>query len=251
MAAGTELAKEPVVGLLGVCAPPPIEVECEAFSGSLAALFECVRKQKIELLQVPLFPICEAYFAYLLETAGEDLDSAASALAALSYLIERKAWLLLPLPEPELEEEFFEPFELGEPVVYEFQAAIEALSIWHEERERRFFRGSDGGVQYELPFEIGEVSADDLARAFERLLERAVPDTFEPMPGSRRSLVEQMEVVMRALTSEWSTLDRLIVGPITRSEAVWWFLSLLELIRLGQASVRLTEGEVCFARTST
>jgi segregation and condensation protein A len=248
MAARTDLAKENVVGPLGVVAPPPIHVDCEAFSGSLAALFECVRKQKVELLRVPIFPICEAYFRYLMESANQDLDSAGAALAALSYLVERKAWLLLPVPESEEIEEYFEPFELSEAAAMEFQAAIQALSVWQEERERHFFRGTDGGVPYEVPFDLGEVTADDLARAFERLLLRASPEPIEPLGKARRSLTEQMGVVLVAITERWATLDELVVGEFTRTEAVWWFLALLELIRLGQAAVRLEEGEVFFAR---
>ena len=130
----------------------------------------------------------------------------------------------------------------------EFQAAIQALSVWQEEREQRFFRGSDGTAPYEVPFDLGEVSADDLARAFERLLSKAVPEPIEPLGRPRRSLSDQMTIVLQALTPQWTPLEDLVVGPFTRSEAVWWFLALLDLYRLGQAIVRLEEGDVQFAR---
>jgi segregation and condensation protein A len=249
MASTTDLAKDPVVGSLGVCSPPPIAIECPAFTGSLAALFDVVRRHKVDLLEVPLLPVCRAYFRYVRETSEEDLDSAGAAVAALAYLVERKAWLLLPAPEPEFEDEPYEPFELGEPSVIEFQAAIEALGIWQEEREKRFFRGGDG-AGYEIPFVLGEVSADDLARAFERLLSRATPAPLEPLGRERRSLTEQMTVVLKALRSDWLPLDRLLEPPFTKTEAVWWFLALLELIRLGQARVRLESGEVEFTRAT-
>ena len=78
---------------MGFYAPPEIHVECDAFRGSLATLFECVREQKIELLGVPLAPICEAYFAYLLENAEHDLESAAVALARRAVLPAREEGL--------------------------------------------------------------------------------------------------------------------------------------------------------------
>jgi hypothetical protein len=59
-----------------------------------------------------------------------------------------------------------------------------------------------------------------------------------------------MSVVLKALAKEWLSLDVLVPEDITRSEAVYWFLALLELIRLGQASVRLHESEVEFARAA-
>lgn len=247
MASTTDLAKDSVVGSLGVCSPPPIAIECAAFTGSLAALFDVVRRHKVDLLEIPILPVCRAYFQYMQESAEGDLDGAGAAVAALSYLVERKAWLLLPTPDPEFEDEPYEPFELGEPSVYEFQVAIEALGMWHEEREKRFFRGGDGAA-YEIPFVLGEVSADDLARAFERLLSRASPTPLEPLGRGRRSLTEQMTVVLKALRTDWVSLDGLLEPPFTKIEAVWWFLALLELIRLGQARVRLENGEVEFAR---
>lgn len=238
----------PAVMPTGVIAPSPIQVESPAFSGSLAMLFSFVRDRKVDLLEIPLFPICEAYFNYLIEADLADLDEAAAALAALAYLLERKAWALLPTPEPE-PEEMEEPLELAAPTVYEFDVVIDTLRQFHDERARRFFRPSETGPDpTDVPFNLGEITAEDLARAFEALMRRAQPDPMDMPAKPRRSLSEQMGVVLGSLTREWRTLDRLVTDPITRTEAVYWFLALLELIRLGQAAVRLENEEVEFAR---
>jgi segregation and condensation protein A len=241
--------KNQPISPLGLVAPPPIHVESPKFTGSLAALFVCVRERKIDLLDVPLFPICEAYFLYLLDSSRADLDEAGAALAALAYLLERKAWALLPTPEPEPEHE--EALELAAPSVHEYVTVIEALKIWHEEREQRFFRNVDPSTQYEVPIEIGDVTPCDLARALERVLQKAKPEPFEPLAKPRRSLTEQMGIVLAALDHEWRPLERLAQEPYTRSEIVWWFLALLELIRLGRAKVKLAEEDVLFMRGST
>ncbi len=243
MVRSTDLSPAPPT-MLGLVAPPPIEIECEVFQGSLATLVKCAQNHKVDLLGVPLMPICEAYLAYLIETAAQDLDAAASALIALAYLLERKAWLLIPTEaEPEIEEEL----ELEPPTAQEYTPVIETLRMWHEERELRFFRSGDSD-SYELPFELGSVTPKDLAMALERLLRRAQPEPLEHLGKPRRSLSEQMVIVLRSLQEDWLSLDQLIVGSFTRSEAVWWFLALLELIRLGQAAVRLEEGDVRFAK---
>jgi segregation and condensation protein A len=196
---------------------------------------------------VPLAPICEAYFAYLIESELADLDEAAAALAALAYLLERKAWALLPNPEPEPEEE--EPIELAAPTVYEFDLAIETLRRFHGERAKLFFRPVETGPDpYEVPVTLGSVSAGDLARAFEALLRRARPDPLDVPAAPRRSLSEQMAIVLSALGPDWQGLDALVEEPFTRTDAVYWFLALLELIRLGQAAVRLEEEDVQFRR---
>jgi segregation and condensation protein A len=239
---------EGAVTALGVVAPPPIHIESPAFEGSLGTLFRLVRDHRVDLLGVPLFPICEAYFAYLLQAETDNLDEAAAALAALAYLLERKAWMLLPGPDPEPEAE--EPMELPEATTYEYRAAIEALAQWHEDRASLFFRSPDAGPDpYELPYTLGDVGVADLARALERVLSKAEPEPMKPLSRPRRSLAEQMRRVLLAVSDRWQNLGTLLPPPYTRWDAVYWFLALLELIRLGQVAARLTEtGDVEFAR---
>jgi segregation and condensation protein A len=234
------------IAALGVIAPPPIHVETPTFDGSLATLFACVRDRKVDLLEVPLFPICEAYFAYLMQNERHDLDEAAAALSALAYLLERKAWLLLPVMEPE--PEFEEPLELPDPTSHQYRIAIEALQEWQEQRSHLFFRSPDAGPDpYELPYSLGAVNVSDLARAFERLMRKAHPEPPQNLAKPRKSLEEQMRIVLQTMSAEWQTIDSLVVPPFTRSDLVYWFLALLELMRLGQVIARLTGDEVEFA----
>jgi len=242
-----QVERAAAITALGVVSPPPIHVTSPTFDGSLAMLFASVRERKIDLQEVPLFPVCEAYFAYLLEHEDADLDEAAAALSALSFLLERKAWGLLPTPEPEPEQD--EPLELIPPSVHEYESAIEALRIWHSERERRFFRADEPSPDsYEVPLSLGEVSALDLARAFERLLKRAQPEPIDSPSKPRKTLSDVMGQVLRALSTTFRPLEELIEEPFTRSDAVFWFLALLELIRLDQAKVKAEDDDVLFAR---
>ncbi len=242
-----ELAAESGPTAFGFVNPPDIQVECEAFQGSLAMLFQCVRDRKIDLLSVPLAPICEAYFQYLIARSEEDIESAAAAMAALAYLLERKAWMLLPAPEEEPEES--DLLDDVEPWVQEFAPVIKALDEMRAERNQFFFRPiSRDDRDYEVPFQIGEATAEDLARSLEKLLAKAQPDPVDTPAAPRRSLADQMKIVLRKLPVEPAELVDLVDEPFTRIEAVWWFLALLELIRLGQAFVTAKEGTVLFGR---
>lgn len=209
-------------------------------------LFACVRDRKVDLRDIPLFPICAAYYAYLVETDTIGLEEAAAALTALAYLLERKAWCLLPTAEPEPEIE--EPVELPPPSVHEFRPAVEYLIAGHQERSRIFFRPTDAGPDpYEIPYTLGDATASDLARALAKLLERASPEV-EILNKPRRSLSEQMALVLSALGRTPLPLKELVPEPFTRNEAVWWFLALLELVRVGQASITVEGDDVLFAR---
>lgn len=244
----SELHRVDQVNAMGVTQPPEILVECPAFTGSLATLFLCVRDGKVDLLGVPLQPICEAFFKYLVDSSGQDVDRASSALAVLAYLLEKKAWALLPIEE---EPEVLEDNSSTEPWIQEFAPAIEALKSLSLERGQLYFREAESNpMGYELPMDLGDVSLMDLSRALQRLLDRAQPEPPDTLRKPARSLSEMMAVVMRVLGIEFRSLDLIVTGEFTRSEIVWWFLALLELIRLGQAKVRLSKGEIEFARVS-
>jgi segregation and condensation protein A len=248
MAKVLERESGPAITALGVVAPPPILVQTPAFEGTLATLFRCVREHKVDLMEVPLEPICEAYLMYLMENADTNLDEAAAALTVLAYLLERKAWQLLPVPEED-EPEMEEPTALVDATVYEYGDVIQALVGGYEERSKLFFRTHGPDLdQYEIPFSVGEVTAGDLARAFERLLKRATPEPVELLSKPRKSIQEQMKVVLMSLSTEFKRIDDLFVGEYTRNDAVYWFLALLELIRLHRAAVKLEGEEVLFAK---
>lgn len=237
------------VTALGVISPPPIPVDSEVFKGTLGALFQCVRDRKVDLMEVPLFPVCEAYFRYLIHHAERDLDEASVALVALAYLLERKAWMLLPTPEPEpevLDDATLMPLAS----IGEFEAAIEVLRVYQEERAKCFFRAAGAGGSYELPIEFGEIDPVLLAVSFERLLERAVPPEFVPVSKERRSISEMIDLIYANLAIEGLTLLDIVPQPFTKEMAVYSFLALLELVRLGLAVAFVREDEIFFAKVT-
>jgi segregation and condensation protein A len=237
-----------VAAVFGVIEPPPLHIETETFSGPLTALFLMVRDHKVDLLGVPLGPICEMYLRYLMESEEPNLESHAVAVSALCWLLERKAWMLIPVEQEAEEPEACELPEEIEPYVQEFLPAIDTLMSKKNERDHLFFRTGEESSLYELPFESASISSSDLAKAFERVLARAKPDVPERLDRPRRSLSDQMVLVLRALRAEPASLEELIDVELTRTEVVWWFLALLELIRLGQASVFIHDGNVTFSQ---
>lgn len=219
----------------------------DAFDGPLDLLVAAVRDHKIDLLGVDLRPVCEAYFRYVADRAEADLDAAAAALTALAYLLERKAWLLIPVPEPE-PDPYEETLELPEPTVAGFADAIAALDAMREERQRLFFRAA-GSLDFELPYVLADVGADDLARAFRRVLERAEkPEFYAPASEKRRSLETEIRRLLGKVDGEFRSLADLLEPGFRRDDVVYGFLGILELIRQGRVVARNEDGDVLFAR---
>lgn len=232
-------------GPAGVQRLPALHIECEAFTGPLALLVECARLRKIDLADIPVFPICRAYVEYLLEPGEHQEEALAGALTVLAYLIERKAWSLLPSPPAEKEPDGTEAEALALPSLGEFAELIAWLSGRREEGSDTFFRAT-GRAAYALPMDLADVTVDDLARSLAQVMERSRP--IDPiLARPRRSIAATMECVEAALQPGYLTLAQLMPEGETREETVWWFLALLELIRLGRAVVIVEEEVARFA----
>jgi len=215
--------------------------------GSLGTLLVCVRDHRLDLREVELAVLCEAYYHYLLQDSELDVDGAAAVLAALAYLLERKAWLLLPaeVEEPEVYED---DEALPAPDAERYQLAGQTLVAWHEERQEWFFRSTEPDqLPYELPYELDDVSAHDLAHAFQRVLRKAhIP--ADPILGRpKRSLADQMTFIVSRLNSSYASLTSIFPARFTREDAAYWFLALLELVRSGRARARVSADDLEFA----
>ncbi len=227
----------------GVAVPPPIRVQSEEFSGSLATLFHLAREGRVDLTKVPLAPVCRAYIEYLNESAEPNLDAAGAALLALAYLVERKAWALIPIADPPPPEEI--P-ELPEPTAHEYEEAVEELHRRFLERRSMFFRAVDESEDFEMPFDLGNVTPQHLANALQRVLDRAEPVEPPPVPRPLKPLRVVMQETLGYVREhpEGARFDQLLPSSYTVLDAVLVFLSVLELIRLGQLRVRLESDEI-------
>lgn len=244
------LAQTERLAWLGWHSLPVLHIESPAFSGTLGVLILAVRENKVELKGVPLVALSRAYMDYLMAIGDTDVESAALALSALAYLVERKAAHILPRVEDEEEEddEVISSFVL--PTVEKFQPALAALIQRREERGQWFFRHGDPGGYENVVAPTG-VGPDALARAFAALMAKAEPDPPPILGRPRRSMAEQIQIVWKALPLIPQSLVEIVPPPFTRSEAVWWFLALLELIRLGQASVVMDGEDVRFGQAGS
>ena len=216
----------------GLATPVPLRIESPAFQGSLATLFHLARDGRIDLSGIALAPVCIAYCQYIREMPEDDVDAAGAALLALAYLIERKAWSLLPIADPPPPEEIA---ELPEPTAHEFALAVDSLEERHRERSQLFFRQGEDPNAYEVPMGPGSASVAELAKAFERILMKAKPVEIAPLAKHRPSLAEVMRATLKSVRElGGATIEQLLPSEFTRLDVVFVFLAVLELLRIGQ-----------------
>jgi len=83
--------------------PSPLEVQLERFEGPLDLLLDLIRKQQIDIWDIPIARITAQYLQYMERAAELDIDLGAEFIFMAATLIHIKSRLLLPR-DPELDE---------------------------------------------------------------------------------------------------------------------------------------------------
>jgi segregation and condensation protein A len=238
---------EPVIELPHDLYIPPdaLEVILEAFEGPLDLLLYLIRKENLDILDIPMAPLTRQYLEYVDIMRSKNLELAAEYLVMAAMLMEIKSRLLLPRPaaveavEEDPRAELVRRLLEYEQIKKAAQALDElpqlgrdviVLSVWIEKT-----------VAERLP----EVHAQDLAEAWRGLLYRARLSRHHRISREELSVREHMSTILRALQErrvmEFSELFDPGRGvPVL----VVTFLALLELAR--ELLIEITQAE-CFA----
>ena len=225
--------------------PDALEVILEAFEGPLDLLLYLIRKENLDILDIPMAPLTRQYLEYVDIMRSKNLELAAEYLVMAAMLMEIKSRLLLPRPpvaaamEEDPRAELVRRLLEYEQIKKAAQALDElphlgrdviALSVW---------------VQKTVSERLPEVHAQDLAEAWRGLLYRARMSKHHRISREELSVREHMSAILRALQErrvlEFSELFDPVRGvPVL----VVTFLALLELAR--ELMIEITQAE-CFA----
>jgi len=89
--------------------PDALEVILEAFTGPLDLLLYLIRRQNLDILDIPIAEITRQYIEYIQLMREMRLELAAEYLVMASILAEIKSRMLLPRPQAEDEDEEHDP----------------------------------------------------------------------------------------------------------------------------------------------
>ena len=225
--------------------PDALEVILDAFEGPLDLLLYLIRKENLDILDIPMAPLTRQYLEYVEIMRTRNLELAAEYLVMAAMLMEIKSRLLLPRPpsaEP-IEEDpraelvrrllEYEQIKKAAHALDELPHVgrdVIAISVWIERT-----------VSERLP----DVDPRDLADAWRSLLHRARMTKHHRISREELSVREHMSSVLRLLKErrvlEFSELFDPERGvPVL----VVTFLALLELAR--ELLIEITQSE-CFA----
>ncbi|MCR4437561.1 MAG: segregation/condensation protein A [bacterium] len=216
----------------------------QKFEGPLELLLFLIRKNEVDIFDIPIAEITAQYLQYLDLMRYLDIDLAGEFIFMAARLMHIKAQMLLPRPE-ELEEEQEDPrAELVQRLLeYQKYKQVAVGLSELEERERDHFPrlqvalDRDGYAEEE--WDAQEVSLYDLVAAFSVLLERASSVTYHEIREAEASVDEQITYILDYLHTHGEALFAdLIAGLESKLVMIATFLALLELMRRGAVVVR-------------
>ncbi len=232
------------------------KVQLDVFEGPLDLLLYLIRKEEVDIYDIPIERITTQYMQYLDLMRMLDLNIAGEFLVMAATLMMIKSRMLLPPEErPEMEEEEEDPrWDLVRQLI-EYKKFKDAAQFLRERalgREDVFGRESAEahlGPRAEIPLQ--DVGLFDLLSAFNRALSRVKTEDLREIFAERYTVSEKIdEILARIRETPELSLTRLFEGMRSRHEIVVTFLAVLELIRLRHLTVRQSAlfGEIVIAR---
>jgi segregation and condensation protein A len=216
-------------------------VNLDIFEGPLDLLLYLVRKEEIDIYDIPIAKITEQYIRYIEMLKSLDIDLAGDFLVMASTLIQIKSAMLLPKAQPEL----LQADDLTDPrtelirqlLEYKkFKDAANLLSAAADQTNQRFPR--PGTILEQLKpdaepqIDIEQLSIWDLLEAFDSILEEtgARLDISHIKDDTPIDLY-QIEILHRLQTEGQLPFERIFEAKANRIVMIGLFLALLELIR--------------------
>ncbi|HRT05894.1 MAG TPA: segregation/condensation protein A [Kiritimatiellia bacterium] len=228
------------------------KVRLEVFEGPLDLLLYLIKKDELEIHDIPIETITTQYVQYLELMQMLDLNVAGEFLVMAATLMMIKSRMLLPVEErPELEAEEEDPrWDLVRQLVEykKFKDAALHLEALELRREDIFGRdGAEAVLGKEPDVALHDVGLFDLISAFSDALKKVKSEELREIFAERFTVAEKIELLGERLRREKRfSISRMFEGMRSRNEIACTFLALLELIRLNQARAvqKETYGEI-------
>jgi len=223
----------------------PCTVRLPIFEGPLDLLLHLIKKNEVQITDIPIASITDQYLAMLEELPELNLDGAGEYLVMAATLMYIKSRMLLPSPgeDPEVEED--PRAELVQQLV-EYQRFREVAVALGERKvlSRDVFAGPGEpmvpGADHDAP--VRDASLADLLDALRDVLERIRPPRAHDIEREGLSIRECVARILAGFVVGPRREFASLFGPdADRAEVIVIFLALLELIRLRVVRARQAE----------
>jgi segregation and condensation protein A len=219
----------------------------QVYDGPLDLLLDLIRKQDIDIYDIPIATITRQFLGYVETLKQSDVDSAGEFIYMASLLIHIKSKMLLPRstdgtvdtaeddPRRELVERLLEHQRFKNAAQMLLQKQMLEESSWSNPAIREF--RDDAGAEPEI-----DADTVDLVRVFREILDRARQRPVLNVNEDSVTVAQMIDYVRRRLIMEDRPigLRRLLQSVQSERALICTFLALLELVRLQAVLLRQT-----------
>lgn len=218
--------------------PDALQVVLHSFEGPLDLLLYLIRKQNIDVLDIPMVRITEQYLHYIAQMDAQQWDLAAEYLLMAAVLIEIKSRLLLPAPVVVEQEAEIDPrAELVRRLLAYEQMKLAAQDLDALPRAGRDFAWAYLPLEWAVAERLPEVQIVDLTQAWLGILSRAQHNRSHAVVQEVVSVRERMSAILRRLHAGSLHFSQLFNPELGAAHVVVSFIALLELVKEGLVQV--------------
>jgi len=213
-------------------------VKLDQFEGPLDLLIHLIKRNEVNIYDIPIALVTAQYLEYLMLIRELDLDVAGEFLVMAATLIHIKSRMLLPRSDPTQEDPEEDPREALVRRLLEHQRYRQAAELLHERetlREAQWLR-PDGrvaplaGEEYEPELEVDLFS---LMAAFKSVMERAKQRPQIALPAEQIPIEMRIEQLLTRLSETQACgFEDLFEDVTSKGDMIVTFIALLEMIRL-------------------
>jgi segregation and condensation protein A len=212
------------------------QVNLDVFRGPLDLLLYLVKRNEVDICDIPIARVAEQFLEYLQVLEMIDIEPAGDFLVMAATLMEIKSQMLLPRSEQASEDDGDPRLELVRQLI-EYKKFKDAAALLEVQAERQLSRLSRQPLEVPAAADLAQqplrqVELWDLVSAFGRLMRETLALQPQQITVDQTPVHVYMESILERLAREERlAFSSLFTPPYQRSRLVGLFLAVLELIK--------------------
>jgi len=214
---------------------PGYQIKLDHFEGPMDLLLHLIRRDKIDIYDIPISHITHEYLSYIEIMKELELEMAGEFFVMAATLMRIKVQMLLPKRAVEEEEEDPREELVRNLIEYrKFKKAADHLAGRESSRREIFVRPAPKSIEEEDNIPKMELSLFDLMDAFKSILEDLKKEITYSVEVETHTVDEKIDFIHKRINSNSEVLfSELFEKAVNRVEIIVTLMAILELVRSG------------------
>ena len=232
------------------------QIKLSQFEGPFDLLLFFIERDELDIYNIPITQITNDFLDYIHNQEALNIELSSEFILFVSTLMRIKAKMLIPRKELDAQGNEIDPREELVNKILEYKKFKEAAAQMAEKEAIRMLMVKRGNIQKELSLvgeeagegtEIQALSLFKLMKAFEKAMQRYSDRVNKPVHTVVRynytMETSREQVITLAQTEKNVSFEKLFEIAETRVQAIFMFLSVLELVQQNFLTIIIGEGK--------